>query len=832
MLRDDVVSFDRYDAEDEPRRESLLGLGNGLLFARAAAPEAAVATADPAHHYAGLYRAGHYNAVRRCVAGEAVRNTALVRLPDPFGLSFRAVDDGEWLAPERVQLLDYRHCLDLVGGIALREMRIRDDRHRITRLREWRLVSMDAPQLCALRWELAAQNWSGDVEWVSQIDGSVCNVKLPRNRAYEGRHIGALHRGGAGIRCVALAAATDDPPAVAAVALRLDASDAQQLGVHEDGHRLQQRWRSRCAPRHRVVVDKLIAVCTDEDVDADPRLRRSPLAMAVDTALAAPGFDRLRDAHSRSWRALWRTSESLPQAPPERHAWRFHAFHLLQTASPHTATRDLGLPARGWQESYYGQVFWDQLFSMPFFALHRPDIARGLLMYRARRLDTARARARRNGFAGAMFPWRSARSGEEETPPFQCNPLSGRWMADNTRRQWHIGAAIARDLLQYDYASGDRAFMIAHGLPMLLEIARFFASVAQLDPESGRYDIRGVVGPDEYHGSYPGAGRPGLDNNAYTNVMAAWTLRGALAQRQRLPPASWEALCRRCGLSDAALRHWETVSRRLRLCWSQDGDVLLQFQGFDRLQAPQPDMVRSREGKPRLDWVLEAQGDSADRWQVTKQADVLMLLYLFRPEELDALVHRLGYRPPAGWCRRTADFYLQRLTHESSLCKPACAGALAHLDPQRSWQYYEAALQTDLGPHASPGTHEGLHLGAMAATLDVLQRHYLGVEPQADGILLAPRPPPDLGDVAMDFQFRSGRYRVALQDRAVQLESDCANAEAVSVQTPDGGRRLQPGERLRLQCRSAASVAQNTCSAHRPADLLQSEAAGAGQGRR
>ena len=48
----------------------------------------------------------------------------------------------------------------------------------------------------------------------------------------------------------------------------------------------------------------------------------------------------------------------------------------------------------------------------------------------------------------------------------------------------------------------------------------------------------------------------------------------------------------------------------------------------------------------RLDRILEAEGDTPNRYKLSKQADVLMLFYLFSADELGALFERLGYAFP------------------------------------------------------------------------------------------------------------------------------------------------------------------------------------------
>lgn len=104
------------------------------------------------------------------------------------------------------------------------------------------------------------------------------------------------------------------------------------------------------------------------------------------------------------------------------------------------------------------------------------------------------------------------------------NPRSGRWLPDTSHLQRHVGLAVAYNIWQYYQATGDTAFLTEHGAEVLLEIARFFAGLASYDPTRDRYRIKGVMGPDEYSTRYPGATEPGLDDNAYTNVMTVWLL--------------------------------------------------------------------------------------------------------------------------------------------------------------------------------------------------------------------------------------------------------------------------------------------------------------------
>jgi trehalose/maltose hydrolase-like predicted phosphorylase len=465
--------------------------------------------------------------------------------------------------------------------------------------------------------------------------------------------------------------------------------------------------------------------------------------------------------------------------------------------SPNSIGHDLGCPPRCWQEGYFGQIFWDELFAFPFLSLHFPELARELLDYRHKRLGIARERARRSGYRGAMYPWRSARSGEDETPPFQLYPLSGHWVPDHTYLQRHIGAAIAYDVWTLYLATGDQSLLSGIGGEMVLEIARFWASIAEHDKGKQRWVIRGVIGPDEYHNGYPNADAPGLDNNAYTNLMAAWTLGCALQLLEEMGPDA-QVLRKRLDVTDAELARWDEVSRNLYLPFLPCG-ALGQFEGFDTLQrAPESWLTEERE---RLDWMLEAEGDSAERYQLTKQADVIMLLYLFSPPVMHGLLERLGYPMNKQDMKQTLDYHLARITHESSLSKVVCAGALSYYDLERSWAYFCETLEVDMSDEPDKGTLDGVHLGAMSGSLDVAQRHYLGVQPELRVLRLFPQVPEHLKAIRLQLQYRSARLEARLEGDEVVLSSDEGNRASVEVAHRTGCTTLAPGQSLRVVAR-------------------------------
>ena len=132
-----------------------------------------------------------------------------------------------------------------------------------------------------------------------------------------------------------------------------------------------------------------------------------------------------------------------------------------------------------------------------------------MLMYRYRRLGRGA-----RGCAGGRVPGRDVpvaerQRGQGGNPGVHLNPLSGRWEPDLSHNQRHVNAAIFYNIWQYFQATQDLAFLRDYGAEMMLEIARFWASIATFNATRERYEIDGVMGPDEFHEKYPGPPRAG-----------------------------------------------------------------------------------------------------------------------------------------------------------------------------------------------------------------------------------------------------------------------------------------------------------------------------------
>ncbi|GHE73271.1 family 65 glycosyl hydrolase [Streptomyces longispororuber] len=782
-------TYEGYEPAREQLRESLCTLGNGYFATRGAAPECA---ADSVHH-PGTYAAGCYNRLTSDIAGLTIENEDLVNLPNWLPLRFRT-GPGAWLSPDTHKLLEHRQSLDLRSGTLTRTLRYEDDDGRRLAVRQVRLVHMGDPHLAVLRTEFTAEGWSGDLDVESALDGTVTNSGVERYRRLAARHLTHAHAGASedgGTVWLRCRTTTSDIRVGLAARTRADAP--APVSVRHDDGRAVHLLRLALADGRTVTVDKTVALHTSRD----PAIS-DPLHAAVDRVGRAPDFTALLASHRTAWRQLWRNAE-LDVPTSAGPVLRLHLFHVLQTLSPHTADLDVGVPARGLHgEAYRGHVFWDELFVLPYLNLHFPEVSRALLTYRHRRLEQACFAARDAGHSGAMYPWQSGSDGREETQRLHLNPRSGRWLPDHSRLQHHVGSAVAYNVWQYCEATGDTEFLHTKGAEMLAQIARFWAGLATYDGALGRYRIRGVVGPDEYHEAYPGASRPGLDDNAYTNVTAAWVLARALDLLRALPGPRRRDLDERIALDPDELDAWEDVSRRLHVPY-HDG-VISQFQGYGELAELDWTGYRSRYGDiRRLDRILEAEGDSVNNYQASKQADVLMLGYLFSPAELRGLFARLGYRLDDATWQRTVDHYLARTSHGSTLSSLVHGWILARARRADAWAFVQEALAGDIADIQGGTTGEGIHLGAMAGTLDLVQRGLTGLETRGGTLRLDPVPLPELSEYGFAVRYR-GHWGVRLRLGAGRLSVTVPDSDQdpIDIALADRTVPVEPGESCTL----------------------------------
>ncbi|MFJ6078328.1 glycosyl hydrolase family 65 protein [Pseudarthrobacter sp. NPDC092419] len=805
------LAYEGFDAAHEGHREALTTLGNGYLAVRGAAPEGSGGASYP-----GMYLAGVFNRVPTNVAGEVLLEEHMVNAPDCLPLDLRA-GGGRWWSEGGMTVLRERRTLDLRRAVLVRRLLLDAGDDRQLEVVQRRFVSMAEPHLLALETAVTAVGWSGTVEVRSGVNAGVRNANLPDPAGGSGIHLvdvtpgaasGGAHAGattdggtfdgghapaGGGVAVVEVETTQSRVRIAVATATSVSAPHGN-WAPGRDGSFHYLTCAFAVTEATTVRITKVVAVVTSRDHAVS-----SPASGALAVLdRAGMDFGGLLAGHLRAWTLTLKPFLVELDAPAQvQLVLNLHIFHVLQTLTRHTAELDAGVTARGLHgEGYRGHVFWDELFVLPLLASRTPDVARALIEYRWRRLPAARHAAALRGHAGAMFPWQSGSDGTETTPKWLYNGSSGRWMRDHSHMQLHVGLAVAFNAWQYFQVTRDLDWLLRKGADLIVEVARFFTSWAVFSAASGRYHLNGVVGPDEYHTGYPGRNEPGLDDNAYTNVMAAWVCGRAVETVSAFPEHVAGELRSRLGIGRGEVARWREMAATLYVPFHGDG-VISQFAGYADLTELDWDVYRARyESIERLDLILEAEGDATNGYKLAKQADVLMLPYLLGHEGLIQVLQGLGYTLTMEQLHRTIEYYLARTAHGSTLSRVAHASVLAGVDPERAWESFREALDADLDDTQHGTTRAGIHLGAMAGTIDVIQRSFAGLRLDGDTLVFEPSMPAGIGAVAFGFRYRNHVLVVRLQGDGMRLASAAGDAGPVAVRVNGTDWLLAPGEDL------------------------------------
>ena len=802
-----TLSYHGFEPSRERLREALTTVGNGYFGTRGAFEGN---RADEVVHYPGTYIAGVYNRLPSVVYRKTIINNDLVNCPNWLPIELR-IGNGlpsgrtRFRSPLDMEILDYRHTLRLREAVMERSLTFKDKKGRITTIESRRIASMHDPHLGAIRYTIRPVNWSGSLAVRSCLDGTVTNYGVSRYRELNSRHLEPI---GVGERegCTFLQARTVSSK----INIFLRARTAWFCGaqpleperaVDQDAGYVAESFRFEAEKGREYTLEKTVSLYTSRDRDvSDPR------QASEDSLRKGRRFDELLQEHAGAWRALWDKADIVVEGDRfAQRVLRLHIYHLLCTASPHNLRIDAGLPARGLHgEAYRGHIFWDELFVYPFYNLHFPDISRALLLYRYRRLEGAREYAREHGYRGAMYPWQTADNGHEETQVLHFNPVSGQWDPDLSSRQRHVSIAVAYAVWEYFYCTNDLEFLHNYGAEILLQTTRFWASIAEHDETDGRYHIRGVMGPDEFHEKHPEAaeGEGGLDDNAYTNIMAGWLMHKTIETLEYLPGSEMKILMEKTGFKPEEMERWKDIVSRMNVDISEEG-IISQFAGYMELKELDWDAYRERHGDiGRLDRILKAEGDSPDRYKAAKQADTLMSFYLLSPGQVKNILELMGYRVGKALelMEKNYEYYLRRTSHGSTLSFIVHSGILKHLGSHRNdmWRWFRTALESDIHDIQGGTTEEGIHTGVMGGTLDLVMKSFAGISVYKDAVEIDPNLPPHWRRLAFRFTHRRNWFELEITPAELRVKK-LSESKKNPVDVVTGGKRRSLGERESLR---------------------------------
>jgi trehalose/maltose hydrolase-like predicted phosphorylase len=510
------------------------------------------------------------------------------------------------------------------------------------------------------------------------------------------------------------------------------------------------------APRGLRRVDRIAAYAAHPAELPEPARTLADLEEARDA-----GFETLLAEHRAAWAGRWEDAAITVEGDPEVElAVRFALFHLMASAA---SEGEAAVGARGLSGSGYGgHVFWDSdVFVLPFLAATHPPAARAMLEYRLRRLPAAVEAARALGRAGARFPWESAASGKDVTPT-SARSRTGEIVPIRTGQlEEHIVGDVAWAAACYLDWTGDEEFAAGPARRLFAETARYWASRIRMGRD-GRAHIYGVIGPDEYH-------EP-VDDDVFTNVMARWNLRRALADSEGSELAE-----------PAELARWHELADLLVDGYDEATGLYEQFAGFFDLE---PLVIAEfAPRRPIVADLLLGRERTAGA-QVVKQAAVMMLHHML-PGEVEP-----------GSLEPNLRFYEPRTAHGSSLSPPVHASLLARagrLDEALELVRLSGRIDLDDLTQTTAG---GLHLATMGGLWQALVYGFAGARPVDTTLSLDPRLPAAWGRLEITLRFLGSRVTIDIGPDRLRVAADPPVAVALAgrpatLAAPPGGVELE-----------------------------------------
>lgn len=705
--------------------EALFALSNGHIGLRGNLDEG-----EP-HTIPGTYLNGFFESLPLPYAergyGYPEQGQSLIDVTN--GKLIRLLVDDEPFDVRYGTLRHHERVLDLRAGVLRRSVEWVSPAGRAVRVRSTRLVSFVQRAVAAIRYEVEALDARTRIAVQSIL---MANEPVPEQ--------------------------TDDPRAAAALRAPLVGAYHTHYGLQVSlGHETRTSGLRMAAALEHVIEGPpgtvteaesepdLARVTVSSELEPGETLtmvkfvgygwssERSMPALRdqVDAALAAAkrtGWDGLLEGQRAFLDHVWDCGDVEVKGDPAlQQAVRFALFQVVQAAA---RAEQRAIPAKGLTgRGYDGHTFWDMdTYVLPVLTYTAPHAARDALRWRHSTLPLARERARELRLAGAAFPWRTIR-GEE---------CSGYWPAGTAA--FHVNADVADAVRRYVAATGDTAFEEGPGFELLVETARLWHSLGHHDP-AGHFRIDGVTGPDEYTAL--------VDNNAFTNLMAARNLRAAADAVARHPERAAEL-----GVDEKEAANWRQAAQAMKVPYDKKLGVTSQSEHFTRYRRWNFEATRPEQYPLLLNYPYYLLYSS----QVVKQADLVLALYV------------------CGDCfdleqkRRDFAYYEAITVRDSTLSasiQAIVAAEIGHLE--LAAEYFRETALVDLHDIAG-NTTDGLHLAALAGAWLVAVAGFGGLRDYGEVLASAPRLPSSLAGLSFRLVYRGRRLRVAIGRNEARYE--------------------------------------------------------------
>lgn len=723
---------DRFCVATQRHWESIFTLGSGYLNVRASLPEG---LSDDPQNVTFARKAGNVT-VEKFHEGKSKwgtfvpgfmephpdLNEEVVNLPFPLGVTLIA--DGEALDMETSKIKDYTRWLDMRDACLRRTCEWHTRSGAVLKVRFLTYVHAELRDCIIQRVDVECVHGQTEITYGAWLDGDV------RTNGYD--HFSRCLAKGNEDGTADVTATTHNGQQVA-VALALWGSQTWEVDRSKRYVSLTRKQTLQVG--ETLSLNKVVSIVTSLDT---PRPRA--VARRNVEPVCSVSFELCYNEHADWWREHWEEMViDIEGDATTTHALRLAQYHLLR-AHPRDPRAAICAKMNG-GDAYWGRIHWDnEIFIAPFFIYTLPSYAAPLLAYRHHTLPGALARAKELGYPGAAYAWESGTRGDEQCPSFQY--------ADH---EIHVTADVVIGMWHYYVATNDTAFFSECLVPVLINVARYWASRVEYYPDDPHGHILCVMGPDEYtHASH---------DNAYTNYVAAVALTCAAEVCGGEMTPALRALYDAYELTQDEVRSWALHADAITIPCDDSGTLVLQSADFESLLPVDFDTIWPDRSRPLGACISQ---ERLYRIRALKQADVLMLMHLF-PTSFSSEEMRAAYA-----------YYTPITTHDSSLSYATHALVATWLGyTEEAWSFFEKTRDLDCD-HTAARAAQGIHSANAAALWQCVVFGFLGIVPAylTETFTLSPRLPSHWKSITLPFCWRGIRMRLTCTSTTLTVHTD------------------------------------------------------------
>ncbi|MBN2689816.1 MAG: glycoside hydrolase family 65 protein [Gammaproteobacteria bacterium] len=736
-----------FDPEKQRAAESLFSLGNGYMGQRANFEERYSGDSLPGNYMAGVYypdptKVGWWK------NGYPEYYARIANVANWINLDI--IIDNESLDLATSEIIEFNRTLDMQTGLLHRTFVVELKNGKQLAINTERFISMQRKEIGALKYSIEPLNFSGEFTIKIYTDTKTEN----ESSNWGERFVTKVSKNTDSLETFTTVQVKRSNYLVCTGTTFGIFADNKELEhsaeAFEQDSKIGHKIKLHIQQNQPITIYKYAANVNSRDYQTD---ELQPTCKTILQKALNAGFAKLLEEHQTKWETIWQNYDIIIEGDPAaQQAIRFNVFQLMQTFTGEDPRLNVG-PKGFTGEKYGATTQWDsEAYCVPLYlAVADPAISRNLLLYRYNHLEEAIKNASNLGYTNgaALFPMATV-DGKEGQNEWEI-----------TFEEIHRNGAMSYAIYDYVRHTGDKTYLVTHGLEVLVAIARFWSQRATFSQEKNKYVILGVTGPNEYENN--------VNNNWYTNMLACWSMQYAMTainDVKKLDSAAYEKLVNKINFRETQETvAWQKIIDNMHYPIEANSGVFLQQDGYmDKEQLFANDLDPAiRPLNQTWSW------DRILRSCFIKQADVLQGLYFFREQyDLDTI-------------KKNFDFYEPRTVHESSLspCIHAIlASRIGYLD--KAYEMYMRTTRLDLDDYNAE-VAEGCHITSMAGSWLTIIHGFAGMEIIDEQLHLNPIILPNWDSYKFNLVFRGHKLTVTVEKGSVTIHNHGQNKLTIYI---------------------------------------------------